>query len=140
MSNSGKPFDGGAPASNQPSRLEPSQFDFELAFFTGILKKNPDYVDVLRVVGSLLTLKGLASEGLKVDRRLTKLRPTDALAHYNLACSYARLNRANQSVKALRRAVELGYRDFRYIAEDADLDPIREDPRFQDLLHEFNGG
>jgi Flp pilus assembly protein TadD len=140
MAKSNVPFDGGASASNQPSRLDPNQFDFELAFYAGVLKKRPDYVDVLRAVGGLLTLKGMFAEGLKIDRRLARLRPADALAHYNLACSYARLKRANQSVKALRRAVELGYRDFRYIAEDADLDPIRDDPRFRELLTEYDIG
>jgi hypothetical protein len=33
--------------------------------------------------------------------------------------------------------VELGYRDFRYMREDHDLDSIRQDPRFRQLLREF---
>ena len=37
-------------------------------------------------------------------------------------------------MKTLRRAVELGYRDFRYMGEDRDLDSIRHDPRFRQLL------
>ena len=76
-------------------------------------------------------------EGLKVDRRLVRLRPTDALAHYNLACSYALSKRTDQSLRTLRKAVELGYRDFRYMREDRDLDAIRHDPRFRQLLREF---
>jgi tetratricopeptide (TPR) repeat protein len=113
------------------------QLDFELDFFSGILKRHPDYVDVLRVLGNLLTLKGRYAEGLQVDRRLVQLRPGDALAHYNLACSYALLKRTEQSLKTLRRAVELGYRDFRYMREDRDLDAIRHDPRFRQLLREY---
>ena len=136
MAQPGNPASNGS-SSNSSTRLDLNQFDFELDFYSGILKQNPNYVDVLRAVGSLLSLKGLFAEGLKVDRRLVKLRPEDALAHYNLACSYARLNRANQSIKTLRRAVELGYRDFRFIWEDADFDVIREDPRFRKLMTEF---
>jgi len=30
--------------------------------------------------------------------------------------------------------VALGYRDFRYMREDRDLDSIRQDPRFQPYL------
>ena len=37
----------------------------------------------------------------------------------------------------MRRALELGYRDFRYLKEDRDLDAIRHDPRFRQLLREF---
>jgi tetratricopeptide (TPR) repeat protein len=127
------------PATGTPlGRLaEQSQLDFELDFFAGILQRYPDYIDVLRVMGTLLTLKGRYSDGLQIDKRLVQLRPTDSLAHYNLACSYALLKRADQALKTLRRAVELGYRDFRYMREDHDLDSIRHDPRFRQLLREY---
>jgi tetratricopeptide (TPR) repeat protein len=114
-----------------------SQLDFELEFFERVLASNPGYVDVLRIMGNLLTLKGRFTDGLQVDKRLVQLRPRDALAHYNLACSYALLKRPEQSIKTLRRAVELGYRDFNYMKKDHDLDSIRHDPRFRQLLREF---
>lgn len=116
---------------------EQSQLDFELDFFSGILERSDTFVDVLRAHGNNLTLKGRHAEGLQVDKRLVQLRPTDPLAHYNLACSYALLKRPEQALKSLRRAVELGYRDFRYMKEDRDLDSIRHDPRFRQLLREF---
>ena len=115
-----------------------SQIDFELEFFASILGRLPDYVDVLRVMGNLLTLKGRYADGLQIDKRLVQLRPHDALAHYNLACSYALLKRPELSLKTLRRAVELGYRDFRYMKEDRDLDSIRHDPRFRQLMREYD--
>ena len=113
-----------------------NQLDFELDFFNRILERYPDYVDVLRVQGNNLTLKGRYAEGMQIDKRLVQLRPHDPLAHYNLACSYALLKRPDQALKILRRAVELGYRDFRYMREDRDLDAIRHDPRFRQLLRE----
>jgi tetratricopeptide (TPR) repeat protein len=124
--------------SNPLTRLsDQSQLDFELEFFSAVIKRHPDYVDVLRVLGNLLTLKGRYADGLQIDRRLVQLRPSDPLAHYNLACSYALLKRSDQALKTLRRAVELGYRDFRYMREDRDLDAIRHDPRFRQLLREY---
>jgi tetratricopeptide (TPR) repeat protein len=142
MAQPGKHFNEGAGAftpSKAPARAaDLSQLDFELEFFAGILERSPDYVDVLRILGSLLTLKGRFTEGMQIDKRLVHLRPEDPLAHYNLACSYALLKRPEQSLKTLRRAVELGYRDFRYMREDHDLDSIRQDPRFRQLLLEFD--
>src|SRR5437588_10266900 len=132
--------EGSEPASiaGQLSRAsEQSQLDFELEFYGGILERQPDYVDVLRVMGNNLTLKGRYAQGLQIDKRLVQLRPNDPLAHYNLACSYALLKRGEQALKILRRAVELGYRDFRYMREDHDLDGIRHDPRFRQLLREY---
>jgi tetratricopeptide (TPR) repeat protein len=114
------------------------QIDFELEFFGKVLETYPEYVDVLRVTGNLLTLKGRYSDGLQIDRRLVRLRPGDPLAHYNLACSYALLKKRDLSLKTLRRAVELGYRDFRYMRQDHDLDSVRQDPRFRQLLREFD--
>ena len=116
---------------------EQNQLDFELDFFSRILERHPNYVDVLRVQGNNLTLKGRFAEGMQIDKRLVQLRPSDPLAHYNLACSYALLKRPEQALKTLRRAVELGYRDFRYMREDRDLDSIRHDPRFRQLLREY---
>lgn len=141
MPQSGKHFSDG-PGLPNPSKTPPrgpdqGQLDFELAFFSGLLERTPDYVDVLRILGNLLALKGRFAEGLRIDQRLVRLRPDDPLAHYNLACSYALMNRADQSLHTLRRAVELGYRDFRYIREDHDLESIRHDPRFHALLTEF---
>lgn len=114
-----------------------SQLDFEIEFYGGILERHGGFVDVLRVQGNNLTLKGRYAEGMQIDKRLVSLRPSDPLAHYNLACSYALLKRPEQALKTLRRAVELGYRDFRYMREDRDLDTIRHDPRFRQLLREF---
>ena len=116
---------------------EQTQLDFELDFFGCILDRYPDYVDVLRVQGNNLTLKGRYAEGLQIDRRLVQLRPGDALAHYNLACSYSLLRKVDSAIKALRQAIKLGYRDFRYMREDRDLDAIRHDPRFRQLLREY---
>lgn len=141
MAHQGKPSNEGAehaPAGQPFARLaEQSQLDFEIDFFGGILDRNGEYVDVLRVMGNNLTLKGRYAEGLQIDKRLVQLRPNDPLAHYNLACSYALLKRPEQSLQTLRRAVELGYRDFRYMREDRDLETIRHDPRFRQLLREY---
>ena len=141
MAHQGKPFsEGPEPTATgaAPGRTaDQNQLDFELDFFSGILARNAEYVDVLRIMGNLLTLKGRFADGLQVDKRLVQLRPNDALAHYNLACSYALLKRPEQSIKTLRRAVELGYHDFRYMREDHDLDSVRHDPRFRQLMREY---
>ena len=125
-------------AGSMPARSpEQNQLDFEIDFYGKILERHPDYVDVLRVLGNNLTLKGRFADGLHIDKRLCQLRPSDPLAHYNLACSYCLLKKADLALRTLRQAVELGYRDFRYMREDRDLDAIRSDPRFRQLLREY---
>src|SRR5262245_23067970 len=139
MAHQGKPSEGKSAmsAGTLARPQDQNQLDFELDFFSRILERRPDYVDVLRVQGNNLTLKGRYAEGLQIDKRLVALRPSDPLAHYNLACSYALLRKSELALKTLRRAIELGYRDFRYMREDRDLDSIRHDPRFRQLIREF---
>ena len=116
---------------------ERPQLDFELEFFAALLAGLPDYADVLSVQASNLSAKGLLREGLKVDQRLVQLRPADPTAHYNLACRYALLKQPDLALNTLRRAIELGYRDFRFMTQDRDLDSVRKDPRFKQLIREY---
>jgi Flp pilus assembly protein TadD len=115
-----------------------TQSDFELEFYAAILQRLPDHLEVLKAHAKNLAGNRRHEEGLIVDRQITKLRPTDALAHYNLACSFALTEHPDDAFVALRKAVELGYRDFRFMREDRDLDSIRKDPRFRAILREFD--
>lgn len=114
-----------------------SQVDFELDFFTRVLSTEPEYHEVLRAQAGNMTAKGRLQDGLTVDKRLVALRPEDPTARYNLACRYALLKQPDLALATLRQAIELGYRDFRYMQEDRDLESIRKDPRFRKLLREY---
>jgi tetratricopeptide (TPR) repeat protein len=114
-----------------------SQIDFDIEFFERILSRSPDYVDVLRCQGELLTRKGLHERALQVDQRLVRLRPTDEVVQYNLACSLAQLGSGAAALGARRRAFELGYRDFEHLTADTDLAGLHDDPAFQALVREF---
>jgi tetratricopeptide (TPR) repeat protein len=114
-----------------------SQVDFELDFFTRVLAAAPEFSEVLRAQASNMTVKGRLQDGLTVDKKLVSLRPADPTARYNLACRYALLKQPDLALVTLRKAIELGYRDFRYMEEDRDLDSIRKDPRFRKLLREY---
>lgn len=116
---------------------ERNQVDFELDFYTRILASAPEYHEVLRAQASNMTIKGRLQDGLAVDKKLVTLRPDDPTAHYNLACRYALLKQPDLALVTLRKAVELGYRDFRYMEEDHDLDSIRKDPRFRQIIREY---
>ncbi len=118
---------------------ERTQLDFELAFFAAILDKLPDFADVLRAYSQDLAVKGLTKEGLMAEQRLAGLRPNDPDVHYNLACRYAVLKQPDLALRTLRRAVELGYRDFRTMIQDRDLEGVKKDPRFRAIIREYNG-
>jgi adenylate cyclase len=127
-----------AAAACRPS--DQSQLDFDIDFFQRVLHRYPDYVDVLRCQGQLLTRKGLHERALEVDRRLVELRPGDGVAHYNLACSLALGQRPKEAIDELYRALESGYDDFDYLEADSDLDSLRQQPAYADLLRRYGIG
>lgn len=116
------------------------QIDFDIEFYERVLQRHPDYVDVLRCQGELLSHRGLNERALAVDRRLAELRPDDCIVRYNLACSLARNKRPSEAVVQLRHALERGYDDFAYLECDSDLECLREDPLYQQLKREFGIG
>ncbi len=118
--------------------MEQSQVDFELEFFSNILQRHPSYLEILRIYAQNLAKKKRFEESLQVDRRIIRLCPSDPMAHYNLACGHALLQQPEQAIATLRKAIELGYRDFSFIRQDHDLDSIRKDPRFRKLLRKFD--
>ncbi len=114
-----------------------SQLDFEVEFFAKVLTAAPSFAEALAAQAVNLTTKGRLQDGLTVDKQLVAVRPTDPTAHYNLACRYALLKQPDLAFGSLRKAIELGYRDFRFMEEDHDLDSIRKDPRFRQLVKEY---
>jgi len=109
----------------------------EISFYENLLKEKPDYIDALIALGDAYTKKGRYKEGLKIDERLVKLKPDDPLVHYNLACSYSLLKMANLCLEALEKAIHLGYRDPIFMEKDPDLEFIRKDPRYIELLSRY---
>src|SRR3954464_15077200 len=108
--------------------------EFDMGFYESVLKRDPAYVDVIEILGGLYTKHGRIADGLKMDRKLVKLQPRNATAHYNLACSLALAKRKSDALRELREAVQLGYRDFDWMLQDPDLEPLKQHPEFQALL------
>ncbi|MFH1996122.1 MAG: hypothetical protein ABIJ27_03880 [Candidatus Omnitrophota bacterium] len=108
--------------------------DFEISLYEDILKEKPAHIDALIAVGNAYTRKGRFEDGLAIDLTLSRLRSNDPYVHYNLACSYSLLKNADKSFETLKKAIQLGYCDFDYMEEDADLAFVRDDPRYRELI------
>lgn len=109
----------------------------EISFYENLIKDKPDYIDALTALGDMYTKSGRYQEGLRVDKRLVKLKPIDPFVYYNLACSYSLLKMAGLALIALRKAIILGYEDFAYMNKDPDLGFVRRDPRYKKLLSKY---
>src|ERR1700749_3602866 len=107
---------------------------FEIEFFEEIYRRCPDSTEVVGLLGGLYTKVGRIAAVVKMDRKLVKLEPDNATAHYNLACSLALCKKRPDALKSLRKAVSLGYDDLDWMQQDPDLEELKSDPEFRKLL------
>jgi len=117
----------------KPSEADLRDLDTVIAFMEGLVRRDPDYVDALQILGERYTQRGRFAEGLKVDERLARLEPEDALVFYNLACSYSLTDQFDRAALALEKAMDLGYRDFAWLAKDPDLKKFRQQPAYDEI-------
>jgi len=110
---------------------EQRDLDTKIQFVEGLVRRDPDYVDALQLLGDHYTQRGRFTEGLHVDERLAQLEPANPLVFYNLACSYSLTDEFDRAFRALSQAIELGYRDFAWLAKDPDMKKLRAQPAFQ---------
>jgi tetratricopeptide (TPR) repeat protein len=79
---------------------------------------------------------GRYDEGRAIMKQLIAEKPGYWATTYNAGCFEALAGNADAAFEHLRRAKELDAEGHsaQYFREDSDLDPIRDDPRFQELL------
>jgi len=119
--------------SKKMTREQERNLDIEIGFLEGVVRRDPGYIDALQILGDNYTRRGRFEDGLKVDEQLVRLRPGDALVYYNLACSYSLTEQFESAAAALNRALDLGYRDFKWLSKDPDLAKLRKHPLYKKI-------
>ncbi len=122
----------------KPRPADVRELDTKIEFMAGLVRRDPNYVDALQLLGDHYTQRGLFDEGLKVDERLAHLEPENSLVFYNLACSYSLTEQMELAAAALEKAITLGYSDFTWLAKDPDLKKLRAHPAFAEIKSRIN--
>jgi tetratricopeptide (TPR) repeat protein len=115
------------------TRKEARELDIKISFMEGLVRRDAQYVEALQILGDHYTQRGRFEDGLKVDQRLSQLQPHSPIVFYNLACSHSLTGEMDQAASALEQALNLGYRDFTWLAKDPDLYPLRQHPLFRTI-------
>jgi tetratricopeptide (TPR) repeat protein len=77
-------------------------------------------------------------DAMKTLSVAVEIRDDSSFAWYNLACAAARSGSKERALEALEKAIDLGFRDVAHISGDEDLESIRKDPRYLDLIEELS--
>ncbi len=107
---------------------------FEIGLYEAALRSNPNNVEALRSLGYIYSSEGLHDKAVEIDKRLVRLLPDESIVHYNLACSYSQLNNLEGALNELEMSMLLGYNDWKHMDGDKDLDNLKKDPRYQQIL------
>ncbi len=90
---------------------------------------------ILRMVQ--LARSGRIDQAQNVLRNYLQDNTGDGTMHYNLTCLDLLLMQKDQAMIDLENALKNGYTNFRLIEVDADLNRLRDDPRFLPLIEQY---
>lgn len=120
-------------ARKKMNRRESKDLDVKIKFMEGLVRRDPEYIEALQLLGDHYTQRGKYEDGLKIDEQLSRLEPRNPLVFYNLACSYSLTGEVDMAASALDKALALGYRDFKWLAKDPDLRTLRKHPLYRSI-------
>jgi adenylate cyclase len=105
-----------------------------LGLMPNYLLQNPDDSRARMFFAVALCDAGRKEDAIREGMTAIDASPGDSVMLYNGACLYSRLGEPRRAIETLRQAIEGGVRNYGWMDHDPDLDPIRGDPEFVELL------
>jgi serine/threonine protein kinase/Tfp pilus assembly protein PilF len=108
--------------------------DDALQMFPRYLSLHPDDARAYIFFALALVRAGRIEEGKIKAARAIELSPNDPLMFYNVACFYANVGDTLLALQSLKKALSTGYGFYEWIKRDPDLDSIRNEPEYIELM------
>lgn len=106
----------------------------ELEVYPRYLSRFPENPRAHVFYAVALARAGRNEEGKAEAAKAIELNPTDPLMLYNTACFYARIGEKRLAVDTLKNAISAGFGEYEWIVRDPDLDSIRGEPEYAELM------
>lgn len=102
----------------------------------GNLERNPQDAQAAYIGATALIILGEKAQALKWLEKAEKTLSGDPRTSYNIACAYSNLGDSENALKFLKQSIEAGrtVRMLKWATKDPDFAPIRNDPRFDQLM------
>ena len=98
------------------------------------LELNPGDTRALYLGANGLVALGQVEKGLSWLQRALALDPDDSMLLYNATCIYALTGQKENALDTLWRAIANGLTQRGWLENDSNLDSLRDEPRFKQLL------
>ncbi len=105
-----------------------------LPVLSGHLSRYPDDGRAHMLYGVVLVQVGRTEEAKPEAAKALELNPNDSLMLYNGACFYARLGETRLALDTLKNAILAGHANYEWIKRDPDLESIRNEPEYLELM------
>lgn len=114
--------------------MSDESFEEAIPLLAKLTKLDPDNGEAWFKYGYCLHLSGKLDEALVAHSKAAGFKQFAGIATYNLACAYSLKNETDEALNQLEKAIHLGFDDLNQIEGDSDLDNIRKDQRYIDLI------
>ena len=101
------------------------------------LKLHPDDIRAVYMGANGLVALGEIERGLEWARRALKMEPEEGMVLYNVACVFSLAGRLEDAIDCLDRSTSAGLVFLDWIRHDSNLDPLRDNPRFHQLMEKL---
>ena len=102
------------------------------------LGANPDDARARYMGAASFAALGEKAKAIEWANLALRSSEDEPMVFYNAACTFAVLDEHDRAIDLLERAVQLGWGDRAWMANDSDLASLRGKPRFQLLLTSLN--
>jgi tetratricopeptide (TPR) repeat protein len=113
-------------------------YEEAIAEFRERLKQDPREAFALAHLGNTYARAGRVREARECLRQLKQRSDVETIGTYPIACIHAALGEKDQAFEWLEKAYEVRDQGLLFLKVGPDLDSLRSDPRFQDLLRRMN--
>lgn len=103
-------------------------------YFQKTLAMDETFLSAYVSLGGIYTRQEMFEEAEEMLKKAIDLEPDYAPAYYNLGCLYAIQEKKSEAIYNIRKSLEKGFADRELILKDKELESIRSDPAFQELL------
>jgi adenylate cyclase len=98
------------------------------------MELNPDDARAATMRAVSLARLGRVEEAVRWGERALEIDRTDGSVLYNVACLFSVTHHVDRALECLGDAVARGFGSPEWLARDPDLDPLRDDPRFERIM------
>jgi len=99
-----------------------------------VMNANPWHGAAFAAYGHAMMALGRPAEAIAPLERAVAIGFQPATAQYNLACANAKLGKTAEAMAWLEPAIDARFSDWGLLARDTDLDALRGEARFKELL------